>query len=97
MALLRYLQPKDGLPDPRSALSLAVPSQAMAEANRDVHEATSKKNRGSYKRYSASVRAEIGRYAIHHGVAAAAPYFSKKHVSEATVSYSILSLGTRLV
>ena len=88
MALLRYLQPKDGLPDPRSALSLAVPSQAMAEANRDVQEAPSK-NRGAYKRYSASVRAEIGRYAIHHGVATAARYFSKKHVSEATVSYSI--------
>ena len=75
-----YLQPKDGLPDPRSALSLAVPSQAIDEANRDVHEATSNKNR-DYKRCSASVRAEIGRYAIHHGVAAAARYFSKKHVS----------------
>ena len=49
MALLRYLQPKDGLPDPRSALSLAVPSQAMAEAHRDVQEATSKKNRGAFK------------------------------------------------
>ena len=43
-----------------------------------------------YKRYSASVRAEIGRYASHHGVAAAARYFSKKldsYVSEATVLY----------
>ena len=71
----------------------------MAEAHRDVQEATSKKNRGAYKRYSASVRAEIGRYAIHHGVAAVARYISKKHdsyVSEATVSYSIC-LGTRLV
>ena len=45
---------------PRGTLSLAVPSQAMAEANRDVQEATSKK-RGAYKRYSTSVRAEIGR------------------------------------
>ena len=31
-----------------------------------------------YNRYSASVRAEIGRYANRHGVAAAARYFSKK-------------------
>ena len=31
-----------------------------------------------YNRYSASVRAEIGRYASRHGVAAAAHYFSKK-------------------
>ena len=73
----------------------------MAETNRDVQEATSKKKWGPYKRYSASVRAEIGRYAIHHhGVAAAARDFSKEfdsYVSEATVSYSILSLGTRLV
>ena len=76
MALLRYLQPKDGLPDPR-VFSLAVPSQAMAEANREVQEATSKKKRGPYKRYSSSVRAEIGRYASHHGVAAAARYFQR--------------------
>ena len=43
-----------------------------------------------YNRYSASVRAEIGRYASRHGVAAAARYFSKKldsYVSEATVLY----------
>ena len=31
---------------PRGTLSLAVPSQAMAAANCDVHEATSKKKRG---------------------------------------------------
>ena len=80
---------------------MAVPSQAMpAEVNRDVQEASSKKKWGAYKRYSASVFAETRRYAIHHGVAAAARYFSKKldsDVSEARVSYSILSLGTRLV
>ena len=46
---------------PRGTLSLAVPSQAMAEANRDVQEATSKKKQGAYKRYSTSVHAEIGR------------------------------------
>ena len=46
---------------PRGTLSLAVPSQAMAEANRDVQEATGKKKWGAYKRYSTSVRAEIGR------------------------------------
>ena len=31
-----------------------------------------------YNRYSASVRAETGRYASRHGVASAARYFSKK-------------------
>ena len=40
MALLRYLQLNDGLPDPTGALSLAIPSLAIAEANRDVQEET---------------------------------------------------------
>ena len=88
MALLRYLKPRDGLPDPRGALSLSMPSQAIAEANREVQEATSKAKRGPYKRYSASVRAEIGKYASQHGVAATARVFSKRldsPVSETTV------------
>ena len=59
MALLRYLQPRDGLPDLRGTLCLCLPSQAIAEASWEVQEATSstKRKRGSYKRYSASVRA----------------------------------------
>ena len=92
MALLRYLQSRDGLPDPRDPLSSTIRAQAIAEANREVQEATSigskRTERGSYKRYSASVRAEIGKYASNHGVAAAARYFSKKlncRVSETTV------------
>ena len=39
MALLRYLKPRDGLPDPRGSLSSAMPSQAIAQANREVQEA----------------------------------------------------------
>ncbi len=67
MALLRYPQPRDRLSDPRGALLLSVPS---AEVNREVQEATRKtKKRGPYKRYSATVRAEIGKHASHHGVA----------------------------
>ena len=57
MALLRFLQPTTGLPDPRGALSSSVLSQAIAEANRQVQEATScsKKKRGPYNtcRFSA--------------------------------------------
>ena len=88
MALLRYLKPRDGLPDPRGALSLSMPSQAIAEANREVQEATNKVKWGPYKRYSTSVRAEIGKYASQHGVAATARVFSKRldsPVSETTV------------
>ena len=92
MALLQYLQLRDSLPDPRGPLSSTIPAQAIAEVNREVQEATSisskKTERGPYKQYSASVRAEIGKYASHHGVAAAAQYFSKKlncRVSKTTV------------
>ena len=47
-----------------------------------------KGKRGPYKKYSPTVRAEIGKYACHHGVAAAARFFSRrldKKVSETTV------------
>ena len=82
MALLRYLQLRDSLPDPRGPLSSTIPAQAIAEANREVQEATSigskRTERGPYKQYSASVRAKIGKHASHHGVAAAARYFSRE-------------------
>ena len=35
MTLQRYLQRKDGLPDPRGSLASAVPSKAIAEANKE--------------------------------------------------------------
>ena len=74
MALLRYLKPKDGLPDPKDSLSLTVPSRAIARANQEVEEAMSSKEGekgGPYGKYSPHihVRAE---YASNHGVAAAA-------------------------
>jgi len=36
MALLRWLQPRNGLPDPRGLLSSSIPSQAIAAANQEV-------------------------------------------------------------
>ena len=86
MALLRYLKPRDGLPDLRGSLSSLMPSQAIAQANREVQEAIQSDT--PYKKYSPTVRAEIGKYACHHGVAAAARFFSRrldKKVSETTV------------
>ena len=93
MALLRYFKQKDGLPDPRGALSLSMPSSAIAQANTEVQKAIDSekpRKRGPYKRYSSTLRAEIGKYASHHGVAAAARYFSRKcekSVSETTSEY----------
>ena len=90
MVLMRYFKTKDGLPDPKGTLSRSMPSPAIAEANKEVRKATNEQpsKRGPYKRYSPRLRAEIGQYASHHGVAAAARYFSKKleqRVSETTV------------
>ena len=88
MALRRYLQPKDGLPDPKGPLSSSISSAAITQANQEVSEcAKDKGKRGKYK-YSEKLRAEIGKYSSYHGVAAASRHFShqlKKKVSETTV------------
>jgi len=72
MALLRWLQPRNGLPDPRGSLSSSIPSQAIAAANREVEEAictTSSGKCAAYRQYCPTFRAEIGKYTYHRGVA----------------------------
>ena len=79
MALLRWLQPRNGLPDPRGSLSSSIPSQAIAAANQEVEEAihtASSGKRAPYRQYSPTVRAEIGKYTCHGGVATNAPVSS---------------------
>jgi len=39
MALLKWLQSRNGLPDPRGSLSSSISSQAIATANQEVEEA----------------------------------------------------------
>ena len=39
MALLKWLQPRNGHPDPRGLLLSSIPSQAIAAANQEVEEA----------------------------------------------------------
>ena len=88
MALLRYLKPVNGIPDPRGPLSLSIPSSVIAEANTQVKEAEKSKKRGPYQSYSPTLRLEIGKYSCQHGVAAASRYFTRKlkrSVSETTV------------
>ena len=41
MSLLHFFKPKDGLPDPRGMLSTSVTYVARAQANQEVHKATS--------------------------------------------------------
>ena len=93
MALLRYLKPVDGLPDPKGPLTSYISAQAIAEANKEVqkptsHSSATKKKRGNYKKYTATQRSKIGKYSCQYGAAAAARHFSKKlgsEVSESTV------------
>ena len=90
MALLRYLRPIDGLPDPKGPPSFKLPSAAIANANHHVQEAihNGKQKRGSYNSYSPIMRSDTGKYACQHGVASAAQVFSKrleKRVIETTV------------
>ena len=81
MASLRYLQPRNGLPDPKGSL----PSQAIAEANWLILEAVhnDKKKQGTYHRYSPAVRSKIAKYALIDVVAMNGESFSiLLHVSK---------------
>ena len=83
--------PKDGLPDSTGSLSASISSAAILQANKEVRNASasaSEKTRGHYKKFSDELRAEIGKYASYHGVAAATCHFTmklKNKVSESTV------------
>ena len=89
MALLRYMKPVGGLPDPRGSLSSSIPAQVIAEANKEVQKVTGSVDGskcGPYKRYSSTLHAEIAKYACQHGAAAAARHYSRK--LEKTISGS---------
>ena len=53
MSIRRFFKPIDGLPDPKGSLSAAIPSAAIASANREVQKVmdSGNKKRGSYKKY----------------------------------------------
>ena len=81
MALLHYMKPVGGLPDPRGSLSSSIPTQAIAEANKEVQKAVGTVDggkRGPYKRYSSTLHAEIAKYACQHDAAATTRHYSKK-------------------
>ena len=63
--VVHFFKPNDGLPDLTGALCTSVPSTAIAQANQEVQNPISgdQQKRGPYKKYSAGLRAEIGKYA----------------------------------
>ena len=53
MALLKYLKPIDGLPDPKGSLSASMSSRTIAMANKEVEQVMNKergKKRGPYNK-----------------------------------------------
>ena len=80
MALLRYMKPVGGLPDPRGSLSSSIPSQAIAEANKEVQKATGSApgggKRGPYKKYSSLIW-----YPLTHDSLSKVSMFNSSHVS----------------
>ena len=83
LALLRYFKPFDGLPNPKGPLTSSISSQAIAAANKEVQKAVGQssvtgKKRGTYKKYTATQRFEIGKYSCQYGAAEAARHFSRK-------------------
>ena len=80
MVLMHYFKTKGGLHDLKGTLSQSMPSPAIDEANKEVRKVTNEQlsKCRPYKHYSPRLRTEIGQYASHHGIAAAARYFLKK-------------------
>ena len=67
-----------GLPGPRGSLSSSIPTQAIAEANKEVQKAVGTVEVNVVLTSGTALRAEIAEYACQHGAAATAWYHSKK-------------------
>ena len=81
MSLLCFFKPKDGHLDLRGALSTSAPYVAIAQSSMQKT-TSSEKQHGLYKKYSAGLHAEIGKYAsyqttvwLHHCIIAS--FFTK--------------------
>lgn len=92
-SILQYYKrvPKGNLPNPDGTLSRVIPSAAIASANKEVRlltEAARKSKRGPYHKYTPEQRADIGKYAVQHGVVSAKRKYSMKldvDLNESTV------------
>ena len=89
--ILQYFERRNGLPDPRGALSMNIPPRAIALANSEIEKtiyASQAPKKGTYCQYSPKERAEIGRYGCRNRVAATSRMFTRKlgrKVSTSTV------------
>ena len=84
IALLKYLckTNSDQLPNPFGPLSSSIPSQTIAESNKQIREVLQKdKKRGEYNKLSPEEKAVIGKYASENGVSKAVRHFQDKDSS----------------
>ena len=87
MALYRYLQPLDTLPDPNGHLSSSISRSAIKDANKAVRSATHATTpRGRYAKITPEQQAAIGEYASLHGNQVAIRHFTKQLGVELKVS-----------
>ena len=74
---------KTPLPSPTGSLSCAISLSGIVAANKEVHPVVDSINdgtlleRGPYEHFDDEERAQIGRYAAIHGVAAAVRHYQK--------------------
>ena len=80
MALYRYFQLTDSLPDTKGPLSKKLTSSMVREANKAVRSVATKQlvKRGSYGKFTPEQQAEVAKYASMHGITAAQRRFSKE-------------------
>ena len=79
MSILQYCVsfPDSKMPNPRRALSRAMPLSAIVAANKEVRLLTAKNSkRGSYHKYTPKEHADIGKYGHENDVQAARRKFS---------------------
>ena len=83
MALYRYFQPVDSLPDPRGQLSRKINPATIQDANKAVRDAPKKsKSRGKYSKFTPEQQANIAGYAVMYGIVAAVRRFSGESDAE---------------
>ena len=113
MAILCSFKPNGDtgamLPDPQGPLAKQVPSTSIRSANKEVKDVVAQgmepTKRGAYTKFTPAQKAEIGKQAAEHGVAATVRYFGNKYPgfqessvrtwNKITYSYlSIIGLGS---
>ena len=64
MVLLYHTKTVGGLPDAKGSQPSFIPAQVIDEDNKEVQKATKMTGSGPFKKYSSTLHAEVGKYAV---------------------------------